>query len=515
MPSIPIFFGLKRGISAVIEDLLVLGVVLTPSFAFAANTCLPLSENGPILEVPGKLPSVRASNGLFGASPVFNIDDDRFWAGKGPRSLQKAGVTALRFPGGEVADNYDWETNSVVRPDEFPREAKSEQARNQRTDYLEFLESAKKIGVKDLFFVVNVDSVFRDPGGIDANLQKYADKAAKWVKAVKDSGYKVKYWEIGNEVYLGRNAITAKEYSTVLNAYAKAMRQADSSIMIGATGPFEFDKAGFADNVGSTALKQLRTDATRMYRPCGEGKSGCSQELRDRSNIERPEEWWPTILQYASNSFDFAAIHQYRMSAWPKNGQRFRRTQDLEALKATLSQAKGKNVPVAITEWNIPEDRKGKMPSINRLLNVALYLGNHASSNVDYALYWPMRKGGKNWASLLDNDESLSPVGSLFSILHNVVSGADVAETLLSPSVYVLKINKSGVPHALLINRGKKVANVGLPGFANKSALISNYEADSDGGITLDSCAISDANDQQLRVGVPPKSVVVIKSEAN
>lgn len=514
MTSTLFFSGFKRRVSTAIDGLLVAGIVLTPSFAFATNACLPLSENGPIREIPAKLPTVRASNGLFGASPIFHVDNDRFWAGRGPRSLQSAGVTALRFPGGEVSDNYDWETNSVIRPDEYPKAAKNEKARNQRTDYLEFLESAKKIGVKDIFFVVNVDSVFREPGGIDANLQKYAEKAARWVKAVKESGYRVKYWEIGNEVYLGRNAITAREYSAVLNAFAKAMRRADPSIMIGAIGPFETDKPGFADNVGSTALKELRTDAAHMYRPCGEGKSGCDQKLRGRNNNEKTEKWWPTVLQYASNSFDFAAVHQYRLSAWPKNGQKFRRTQDLETLKATLSQAKGKSVPVAITEWNIPEDRKGNKPPISRLLNVALYLGNHASSNVDYALYWPMRKGGKNWTSLLENDESLSPVGSLFSLLHDVVPGADVAETLLSPSVYILKINKAGAPHALLVNKGKKVVNVGLPGFAGKSALISDFEAEGDSGITLDSCVIK-SGAEQLRIGVPPRSVVVIRSEAN
>lgn len=515
MPSTLYFSRLKRRTSTAIERLLVVGTVLTPSFAFAANACFPLSENGPVLEVPAKLTTVRASAGLFGASPIYHIDNDRFWAGNGPQSLQRAGVSALRFPGGEVSDNYDWETKSVIRPDEFPKEAKNENERNQRTDYLEFLESAKKIGVKDIFFVVNVDSVFRDPGGIDANLQKYADKAARWVKAVKGSGHSVKYWEIGNEVYLGRNAITAKEYSTVLNVFAKAMRKEDPSIMIGAIGPFETDKPGFADNVGSTALKQLRADAARMYRPCGEGKSGCSQALRGRNNNDKSEKWWPTVLQYASNSFDFAAIHQYRLSAWPKNGQKFRRTRDLEALKSTLSQGKGKNVPVAITEWNIPEDRKGKTPSMSRLINVALYLGNHASSNVDFALYWPMRKAGKNWANLLENDESLSPVGSLFSLLHEVVSGADVAETLLSPSVYVLKINKAGSPHAMLINRGKKVANVELPGFAGKSALVSNYVAKTGRGVTLDSCEIGARKGQQFRIGIQPQSVAVIKSEAN
>lgn len=514
MALTPYCVAFRNNIGSLIRTLMISGTIVIPTHAYGANECPATDQRGPTLAVPGKLHTVRASNGLFGASPIFNVDDDHFWSGPGPGSLQKAGITALRFPGGEVADNYDWETSSISRTTEWPKEPREVNKRKQRTDYLEFLNAAKKIGADNIFFVVNVDSAFRAPGGSDANLQKYADKAARWVAAVKESGFTVKYWEIGNEVNLGRNAITAEEYAKVLNTYATAMRKADPSIMIGAVGPFEIEESGFADTAGPTALKKIRAKGQNMYKPCGpDGKSSCSATLRDKSDSSDLVKWWPTLLENAKNSFDFAVVHQYRVAQWPKKGNNFRRTQDLDTLKDILSKAKGKEVPVAITEWNIYGDKKGLHSPMSRLLNISLYLGNHAASSVDYALYWPMRKGGTDWASLLNGDESLSSTGKVFSLLSEIVPNADVAQTLLSPSVYVLKISKNGTNHALLINKGKKSTAVAFSDFAGKSALLNSFEAEKNDNVKERSCTVRSEGKGRLQVDLQPRSVVVIRSD--
>ena len=69
--------------------------IVIPAHAYGANECPATDQRGPTLAVPGKLHRVRASNGLFGASPIFSVDDDHFWSGPVPKSLQKAGITAL------------------------------------------------------------------------------------------------------------------------------------------------------------------------------------------------------------------------------------------------------------------------------------------------------------------------------------------------------------------------------------------------------------------------------------
>lgn len=56
------------------------------------------------------------SSALLGTNNLYWIDDDRVWANpEFPALLKSLGVQSLRFPGGEVADNYDWETNRLER----------------------------------------------------------------------------------------------------------------------------------------------------------------------------------------------------------------------------------------------------------------------------------------------------------------------------------------------------------------------------------------------------------------
>ncbi|HKY92198.1 MAG TPA: hypothetical protein VJM11_14210 [Nevskiaceae bacterium] len=472
---------------------------------------------GPTLRFPAGAASVTAGSDLYGGSTLYNVDDDAFWNDPtGIASLKAAGVRTLRFPGGGVADNWDWESNRLVRPDEWPKEARTEDERKGRTDYLEFLSAIKKTNVTDPFFVVNVDSAVRDEGDLDTNIQRYAQRAAAWVRAVKQAGYKVTYWEIGNEMYLPSNPVTAGEYARVLNAYSKAMKAADPSIKIGAVGPIEIDESGFGDKVGEEALKSIRAKAnTTGSKPCeGEKTRDCIREFKKGKRQSREEKWWPTVVSRARDSFDFAVVHRYKLAKFPQGGSgALPATENIQVLKRTLSSAKGTNVPIALTEWNIPGDlhRKRALPHIDHLMHVGIYLGSNAVGGVDFAHYWPFRTNSKDFGTLLTKDGRLTPIGRLFELTSPMIPNAPVAEAVLSPDVYALKIGGSTTRGALVVNMGTSPVNVQFADTAKGTSSLTRMVGDAEGNISEQPCETTQSAGGSAVVAAPGKSITVLR----
>ncbi len=148
-----------------------------------------------------------------------------------PGLLSKAGVAALRYPGGSTSDVYNWQSNSIV-----PGQGSYA---NPNNNFDAFMGVAKAVGATPII-TVNYGSNARGNGGGDPSL------AASWVQYANiTKGYGVKYWEIGNEVY--GNGEYGAQWETDLHAahdpatygknvaqFAAAMKAVDSSIKIGA-----------------------------------------------------------------------------------------------------------------------------------------------------------------------------------------------------------------------------------------------------------------------------------------
>lgn len=148
------------------------------------------------------------------------------------------GITNFRFPGGSSM-GYRWQLGTYDfegRFDEAPL-AKIE-------NVIKFCQIADA----RLIIQVNVES-------------GTPQEAAEWVRHMnvnKIGGYRVDYWELGNEVYgdWDKAYMSGEEYVRVIKEYSALMKQADPAIKIGADwgGPRyqEFDKAvmqGAADNI--------------------------------------------------------------------------------------------------------------------------------------------------------------------------------------------------------------------------------------------------------------------------
>ena len=175
---------------------------------------------------------------LFGANVEWTSDANSLWLkdqGKANPDLLRLtkdmGVSLIRYPGGYYSDFYHWRDG--VGPVDKRPEVYHDATRTARsrpdfgTD--EALDFAKQAGA-ELLITVNAGT-------------GTAAEAADWVRYVNASSLRVRYWEVGNELYINdgsplSKAITvdAATYAKRFREFAKAMKAADPRIKVGAIG---------------------------------------------------------------------------------------------------------------------------------------------------------------------------------------------------------------------------------------------------------------------------------------
>lgn len=165
------------------------------------------------------------------------LDPDRI------EKAKQAGIRFWRFPGGNSANDYYWDGNYKNHPkDEDGRDASLMNAPDKvSTD--DFIEFCRKTG-SEAMVTVNYSAARYD------SVEAAADMAARWVRHFNvEKGFKVRYWEIGNENYgpwemgnrvEGKPQLTGDAYGQDFNTIASAMRAVDPDIEIGAV-IYQFD----------------------------------------------------------------------------------------------------------------------------------------------------------------------------------------------------------------------------------------------------------------------------------
>ncbi|TAN66281.1 MAG: hypothetical protein EPN17_14520 [Methylobacter sp.] len=444
---------------------------------------------------------------LLGMNNLYWIDDDKAWGQKNlGATLSQANVTALRYPGGEVADNYNWETNSLENPNEFPKEAPNASLKAQRLDYLEFLGHAAKMGVTNIFFVVNVEGAFLAPGNTDNNILLYAQKAARWVADVKRHGYHVSYWEIGNEPYLSSTtySLTPLEYAKALKIYYREMKRADPSIQIGVTGPEGLQGKGFAGLLTEEQLAHVRKDKDFCK---NERANDCAESVKKLIPGEnRGMPWWNTIVDNAKDSFDFVAIHDYSIVE-----KQLAHTNQIQKLSSYLQQSTGKKVDIAVTEWNVPNRKKGFTNTADIALDNAVKLGNYLVGQVNYAIFWPIRSEENSYRALLTFDSAEPTIlYKTFKLITPVLAGRPVNQLSLDKDVYFLQTQTKQETTAMLVNRGEegKLVKADLNSVINSNVEIEQLDVVTE-KVTVTNGKAKLSN--SIEFTLPPKSVTVVK----
>ena len=175
------------------------------------------------------------------------------------------GVTLLRWPGGNFASGYNWKDGIGPRDQ---RPARRDHAwgalESNRFGTDEFLTYAERLGVEP-YLCINAGL-----GSVEdaRNWVEYTNEASDtyWAqqrrKNGRDKPWNVKIWGLGNEIdgpwQLGHK--NAEDYAKFALEAAKAMRRADESIKLIASGSSDFRPG--ADWVGwnRTVLEKLKSE---------------------------------------------------------------------------------------------------------------------------------------------------------------------------------------------------------------------------------------------------------------
>jgi alpha-N-arabinofuranosidase len=180
------------------------------------------------------------------------------------RLTREMGVTLIRFPGGVYSDSYHWR-DGVGPPSERPEVRHEPGSEDRSVPYFgadEALVFADSVGA-ELLITVNAGT-------------GTPEEAADWVRYVNRDGLRVRYWEVGNELYIDDGSVFASSitvdpqtYASRFLEFAAAMREADPRISIGAIGG----------------------------------------ENRDRYEVVSYPDWNPTVLREAGHAIDFLSVH--------------------------------------------------------------------------------------------------------------------------------------------------------------------------------------------------------------
>lgn len=202
----------------------------------------------------------------------------------------------LRMPGGNFISAYDWK-NTVGDPDKRPPILdpvwKAVQPNDVGVD--ELLQMCQLIQCEP-YWCVNTG--FGEPRS-GAELVEYVNgaKNTEWGAKRAANGhtepYKVKYWNIGNEMYghWQRGHMSREHYVTKHNLFADAMRDVDPSIYIVAPG-------GFVDEMTTG--------------------QGIFIEGQPQVKVGSDRDWAYGMLEGSWGKFDALATHAY-----PPEGKRF------------------------------------------------------------------------------------------------------------------------------------------------------------------------------------------------
>jgi alpha-L-arabinofuranosidase len=339
-------------------------------------------------------------------------------AAGGIRADVEAKVAALRpsyirWPGGNVAQDYRWQwgigprdgrplwTNLSWKNETEPGDVGTD----------EFVALCRRVGAEPQI-TVNVE-------GRGAT----AEEAAAWVEycngpATSKYGamraaagyaepYRVKYWELGNEIWGAwvRGHADAATYASRALAYARAMRAVDPSIELIAVGDTDMD-------------------------------------------------WNRTVLRTVGGIVDYLAIHHYygrkdiaddprNLMARPLHYERFYK----EVEKTIRAEAPKRSIRLAINEWglDLPEARQHSMEAAvygARLLNVFERTSPLVALSAESDLLngWP---GGIIQASR--HGLFVTPTYYL-NLLYNTYRGQDRLKTTVQGPVFDTSREGTGVP---------------------------------------------------------------------
>jgi hypothetical protein len=248
----------------------------------------------------------------------MSVYDNNFTSPGLADKVKAAGVTALRFPGGSYADLYHWQTHSATAG---------------TTIYLHPNDTFEHFMTKNLLpagaqaiITVNYGSNAAGTAGGDPA------EAAAWVRYANiEKGWKIRYWEIGNEI--GGNGYFGNGWEEDLHAPYGKNRLGEAAL----------SQTAYGKNALQFIAAMKAVDPTI--------KIGVGVDMPDANPGTGDE----ALLREVRDKIDFVIVHWY-----PKTSATdLTVTEDIKpqvaALREVIAKSAGaaqRKIPLAITETN-------------------------------------------------------------------------------------------------------------------------------------------------------------------
>jgi hypothetical protein len=294
---------------------------------------------------------IDAAQDLGPISPLIFGSNYGPWVSLRPETLplaETSGVTVLRYPGGAWGDNNKLQTYQIDQ----------------------LVDLARRMGAEPYIHV-------RFPNSTPA-------EAAETVRyANVEKGYNIRYWSIGNEPSLYEGAgfpWNATQYATEWRNFADAMKAVDPTITL--LGP-EIHQFTGTPNV----------------------------DPKDTTGAD----WLRTFLQIAGDKVDIVSVHRY---PFPATADRRSATIPelradapawdgiIERLRAAVREETGRDLPVAVTEfnshWSQAIGGEATPDSFFSALWLGDVLGRLIRQRVDFASQFLLVSGGESGFGLLE-----------------------------------------------------------------------------------------------------------------
>lgn len=389
-----------------------------------------------------------------------------------------AGITLVRVPGGSWSNDYDW---LACERDGVGIDANAEcywPWAARPTDFLNFLRATGLAGM----YTVNANGTPQEAAALVAFFNGSVDddrvigrdgrgrdwgRVSDWAGLRRDHGnpepLPIRYWEIGNEIYGGKEGMgtdclpwgwenvwtcDGAEYVRGTGqhegylAFRRAMQAVDPTIAVGAVGvPVQSDWSNWGNEVIAAAGDVMDFYVVHQY-----------------AFFEPPQ--------------DYTAVLQQPTDAWSTI------TADVRA--AFAAHANGRDVPIAVTEHNLfsvqEQDNGQWMTRAVNALFMADTLGQMMQHGIDLANQWDLANGaagnGTDYGLLAADGFARAPQYYAFPLWARFGNG-------------LLPVTSSLPPVALSVYAGQSDA-------ATRSLLVINKTADAIAAqITLDGVTVT------------------------
>ena len=483
---------------------------------FASSLMLQLSlalgvsgQTLPTVDLSKAQPAERVSPMLFGLNLSYFNDLDSVWeAGDLAAVYRRAGIGALRYPGGEETSRFHWETPGVTgyidlwNPQHHDQTWQSLRVPKDQwetfeghMDFEEFMAAAEAVGAEPLVGINMSSGVKMD------RLDDAIAEAVRWVQHVKEKGYSVTYWYLDNEPWHEHNDnylhIPLEDYARLCVRFVEAMRAVDPDARFIAN-PLEGGKIG-----NWKALEPFMKIAGRHV---------------DVLDYHWYWEWgnatWETWLasRPVRNSSKWRPYHEAQTFT-----ELIRRTQ------RQLRENGYPDVSVAALEWNVSSPKDQPLQPRHAALMHGELLLQFADAGLEMACVWPgfwevMIVPGpledRAWIehapphrpkAALDVVQILSVVGGGERLEGPGLSTGSASPTLAVRSadgstVYVFVLNKDEEPKTISILAGAAATPATVTRFTEADGLAAPTAAELDGDGDGD-------GDGGVRVTLPPYSL--------